>query len=106
MRIRVTNLSMLTHPIHLHGHTFRLVEMGAGFFPAHQHMKMNTSSVSSAEVRTVDWVVERLGKWLFHCHFSHHVMNDMHRIPLPTDPSMEGMNMDMGGMHTLIEVTP
>ncbi len=105
VRIRVTNLSMLAHPIHLHGHTYRVTEMGAGFLAPNQHMKMNTTNVSSAEVRTVDWVAERVGKWLFHCHFSHHVMNDMHRIPLPTDPSMDNMNMDMGGMHTWIEVT-
>lgn len=105
IRIRVTNLSMLAHPIHLHGHTFRVVDMGAGFLPPHQHMKMNTSNVSAAEVRTVDFVAERLGKWLFHCHFSHHVMNDMHRTPLPTDPPMDNMNMDMGGMHTWIDIT-
>lgn len=105
VRIRVTNLSMLSHPIHLHGHTFRVTEMGAGFLPPSQHLKMNTSSVSSAEVRTVDWVAERIGKWLFHCHFSHHVMNDMHRNPIPGQmDDMNHMNMDMGGMHTWIEV--
>jgi manganese oxidase len=105
VRIRVTNLSMLTHPVHVHGHTFQVTEMGAGFLPPHQHMKMNTTSVSAAEVRTFDFIAERLGKWLFHCHFTHHVMNDMHRVPLPTDPSMDDMNMDMQGMHTHIEIT-
>lgn len=106
VRMRVGNLSMLAHPIHLHGHTFRVTEMGAGFLPPSQHMPMNTVNVSAAEIRTFDWVAERLGKWLFHCHFSHHTMNDMHRNPLPGQGSHQGhMGHDMQGMHTWIEVT-
>jgi FtsP/CotA-like multicopper oxidase with cupredoxin domain len=105
VRIRVTNLSMLAHPVHLHGHTFKVTELGAGFLPPYQHLPMNTVSVSAAEVRAFDFIADRPGKWLFHCHFTHHTMNDMHRTPLPSDPTMAGMNMDMGGMHTWIEVS-
>jgi len=105
VRVRVTNLSMLAHPIHLHGHAFKVVEMGAGYLPPSQHLKMNTTNVSAAEVRSFDFVTERLGKWLLHCHFTHHTMNDMHRTPLPTSPTMDHMNMDMGGMTTWVEVT-
>ncbi len=106
VRIRVTNLSMLVHPIHLHGHTFRVVEMGAGYLDPVQHMRMNVTNVSSAEVRAFDFVTQRLGKWLVHCHFSHHTMNDMHRTPLPgqMDHHDHMAMMDMGGMHTWIEV--
>ncbi len=108
VRIRVTNLSMLSHPIHLHGHSFKITDWGAGFLPESQQIKANTVSVSSAEVRAVEFTAARRGKWMFHCHFTHHTMNDMHRFPLPGDPSMnaEGMAMmDMGGMSTWIEIT-
>lgn len=105
VRIRVANLSMLAHPIHLHGHTFKVTEYGAGFVPEAQQIRTNTVNISSAEERTLEFVAgPRVGKWLFHCHFMHHTMNDMHRNPLPGQgPSHAGH--DMGGMHTWIEVT-
>jgi FtsP/CotA-like multicopper oxidase with cupredoxin domain len=108
VRIRVTNLSMLTHPVHLHGHTFRITEWGGGFLPEHQQIRANTINISSAEVRTLEFVARAPGKWMFHCHFTHHTMNDMHRPPLPGDPPMSDAMMammDMGGMSTWIEIT-
>lgn len=104
VRIRVTNLSMLTHPIHLHGHSFRVTEYGAGFVPPQQQIIANTINVSSAEVRVFDFEAGKPGKWLFHCHFLHHVMNDMHRTPIPGREGGHAAH-DMGGMHTWIEVT-
>lgn len=104
VRIRVVNLSMLTHPIHLHGHTFHVTEYGAGFLPQSQHIKANTINISAAEERTFEFVAgPKLGKWLFHCHFMHHTMNDMHRNPIPGTGGHAGH--EMGGMHTWIEVT-
>ena len=106
VRIRVSNLSMLTHPIHLHGHQFRITDLGGGFLPPHQQMLANTSSVSSAEVRTLEFDAKYKGKWMFHCHFLHHTMNDMHRPTLPGDPPMDDMPMmDMGGMTTFVDIT-
>jgi FtsP/CotA-like multicopper oxidase with cupredoxin domain len=105
VRIRVTNLSMLTHPVHLHGHNYRIVDLGGGFLPPHQHMRANTTGVSAAEVRVLDFVALQPGKWLFHCHFAHHTMNDMDRPPFPGTMQSPNMNMDMGGMHTWIEIT-
>jgi FtsP/CotA-like multicopper oxidase with cupredoxin domain len=107
VRIRVTNLSMLTHPVHLHGHGFKITDWGDGFLPESQHIRANTINVSSAEVRTLEFTTRAPGKWMFHCHFTHHTMNDMHRPPQPSDPpmmpSMMAM-MDMGGMMTWIDV--
>ncbi len=105
IRIRVGNLSMMAHPIHLHGHTFKITDWGGGFLPEHQHISANTINVSAAEIRSLEFVAKRPGKWLFHCHFSHHTMNDMHRIPIPGQGGHAGHMMDMGGMHTYIEVT-
>lgn len=107
VRIRVTNLSMVTHPVHLHGHTFVVTDWGGGFLPEAQQIKANTINVSSAEVRVLEFTARAPGKWMFHCHFTHHTMNDMDRPPLPGTPPMEGMHdMDMGGMSTWIEITP
>ncbi len=106
VRIRVANLSMLSHPIHLHGHSFRITDWGAGFLPPHQQILANTASISSAEVRVFEFQAERLGNWLLHCHFMHHTMNDMHRRPIPGGPSHANhAGHDMGGMHTWIEIT-
>lgn len=106
VRIRVTNLSMLVHPVHIHGHTARLTEYGAGFVPPSQQIPLNTVNVSSAEVRVLEFEAKRLGKWLFHCHFVHHTMDDMHRAPIPgSGGSHAGHQMDSGGMHTHIEIT-
>ena len=103
VRIRVGNLSMLTHPIHLHGHTFKVTDWGGGFLPQHQHIAANTIDVSNAEVRVLEFEAsKRLGKWLFHCHFMHHTMNDMHRRPIP-GMMPHAMHVD-GGMHTWIEI--
>jgi FtsP/CotA-like multicopper oxidase with cupredoxin domain len=106
VRIRVSNLSMLVHPFHIHGHQFKITDLGGGFLPPHQHMVANTVNVSAAEVRGVEFVAKYPGKWMAHCHFTHHTMNDMHRPPLPGDPPMEDMPMmDMGGMSTIIDIT-
>jgi FtsP/CotA-like multicopper oxidase with cupredoxin domain len=107
VRIRVGNMSMLAHPVHLHGHTFRITEMGAGFLPDHQQMRANTINVSGAEVRTLEFEANYPGKWMFHCHFLHHTMNDMDRPPLPgpQPPMSASMNHDLGGMQTMLVVT-
>lgn len=107
VRIRCANLSMMVHPIHLHGHSFKITDYGAGFLPESQHILANTINISSAEVRVMDFTAYRPGKWLLHCHFMHHVMNDMHRNPIPgTGGGHAGHSMhDMGGMHTYIEIT-
>jgi manganese oxidase len=105
VRIRVVNLSMLSHPVHLHGHQFKITDWGGGFLPTHQQITANTINISSAEARTLEFTAQRPGKWAFHCHFLHHTMNDMDRLALPGAPSHEGMNHDMGGMHTWIEIS-
>jgi manganese oxidase len=103
IRIRVCNLSMMSHPIHLHGHTYRISEYGAGFIRPEQQIPANTESISAAEARSFEFVAgPNPGKWLFHCHFMHHVMNDMHRSPLPGGMAHAH---GMGGMHTWINVT-
>jgi len=104
VRIRLANLSMLSHPIHLHGHSFMVTDYGAGFVPPHQHILANTVSVSAGEARAIDFVAGKPGKWVMHCHFLHHVMNDMHRTPIPGGGGGDHSAHEMGGMFTAIDV--
>lgn len=104
VRMRFANLSMFVHPIHLHGHTFRVTDFGAGFLPEHQHIRANTNTVAPGESRAFDFTAGRPGKWVTHCHFLHHTMNDMHRTPIPGNGGHSGH--EMGGMFTWLEVTP
>lgn len=102
VRVRIANLSMMSHPIHMHGHTFKVVETGAGRNPASAQRKANTISVNAGETMTIEFEASKWpGPWLFHCHFLHHITNDMERSPIPGQP----MNMLPGaGMFTIIDV--
>jgi len=102
IRVRIANMSMMSHPIHLHGHTFRIVETGAGRNPEASHILANTVSVNAGETRTIEFeAIKWPGPWLFHCHFLHHIMNDMDRPPIPG----EMMKMTKSsGMFTILDV--
>lgn len=108
VRIRVANLSGLTHTAHIHGHTFLVSDYGAGFVRRELQIPANTVNFSVAEVRAMDFVASAVGKWVFHCHFIHHTMDDMHRRPIPGlgGGGDHSAHMDSGGMHTHIEITP
>lgn len=102
IRVRIANLSMMSHPIHLHGHTFKVVETGAGRNPDPAHWNANTLSINAGETRTIEFEASKWpGPWLFHCHFMHHIMNDMDMPPIPGD-----MNPMMAeeGMFTIVDV--
>lgn len=82
VRIRLGNLSMDSHPIHLHGHTFYLVGTDGGWIPPSAQWPMTTVNVPPGTVQVIDFVAERPGDWAFHCHKSHHTMGPMgHSVP-------------------------
>ena len=102
IRVRIANLSMMSHPIHLHGHTFKIVETGAGRNPESAHLKANTLSINAGETRTIEFEASKWpGPWLFHCHFMHHIMNDMDMPPIPGEMSPM---MSEEGMFTIVDV--
>ncbi|MEZ4750398.1 MAG: multicopper oxidase domain-containing protein [Bdellovibrionota bacterium] len=101
VRIRLGNLSMMSHPIHIHGFTFDVTDMGGGFLPPHLRWPANTMSVNAGENRAVELTAHTPGKWMFHCHFLHHIMNDMEFLPIPGQPHQ----MSHGeGMFTMLHV--
>ena len=82
VRIRLANLSMTDHPIHIHGHRFWVVETDGGQIPKTAWWPETTLNIMPGTTRAVEFVADYEGDWAFHCHKNHHVMNAMgHEIP-------------------------
>jgi CopA family copper-resistance protein len=75
-RVRVTliNDTMMTHPIHLHGHFFELVHGPAGFHP-----RKHTVNVAPGGKVAWDFTAES-GDWAFHCHMLYHMHAGMFQV--------------------------
>lgn len=81
VRIRVGNLSMHEHPIHLHGTQFLVTGGDGGRWPESQWRAEVTEVVGVGQTRDLEFTAVP-GDWAFHCHKSHHTMNAMgHGIP-------------------------
>jgi FtsP/CotA-like multicopper oxidase with cupredoxin domain len=82
VRIRIANLSMHEHPIHVHGTAFELTGTDAGWVPPSARYKETTLLVPVGGIRVGECVFEDPGDWAIHCHKSHHTMNAMgHDVP-------------------------
>jgi manganese oxidase len=77
VRIRMGNLTMTNHPIHLHGHDFRVTMTDGGWIPETAQIPEATTDVPVGTVRVLEFVADAPGDWAFHCHKSHHTMNAM-----------------------------
>ncbi len=82
VRVRLANLSMDSHPIHLHGHQFEVTGTDAGPVPPSARFREVTTNVPVGATRDIEFVADNPGDWAFHCHKSHHTMNAMsHDLP-------------------------
>jgi manganese oxidase len=82
VRIRVGNLTMTNHPIHLHGHEFAVVGTDGGWIPAAARWPEVTTDIAVGQMRAIEFTAAAPGDWAFHCHKSHHTMNAMsHAVP-------------------------
>jgi len=78
LRVRLVNNTMMHHPIHFHGHFFRLVD-AADKDPATSPLK-HTVDVPPMSVRTIEFTAdEGQGDWLIHCHLLYHHITGMVR---------------------------
>jgi manganese oxidase len=77
VRIRMANLTMTNHPIHLHGHHFAVSCTDGGWVPESAQRPETTIDVPVGAIHAVDLVADAPGDWAFHCHKSHHTMNAM-----------------------------
>jgi len=82
VRIRVGNLTMTNHPIHLHGHEFEVTGTDGGPVPKSARWPEVTTDIAVGQMRQVEFIASEEGDWAFHCHKSHHTMNAMgHDVP-------------------------
>src|SRR5262249_8333317 len=77
VRIRMANLTMTNHPIHLHGHHFAMSCTDGGWVPESAQWPETTIDVPVGTIRAVDLVADAPGDWALHCRKSHHTMNAM-----------------------------
>jgi FtsP/CotA-like multicopper oxidase with cupredoxin domain len=82
VRIRIANLSMDEHPIHIHGHAFTVTATDGGRIPTAGQWPETTVLVPVGAIREVEFIADAPGDWALHCHKSHHTMNAMgHTLP-------------------------
>ena len=82
VRIRIGNLTMTNHPIHMHGHDFEVTGTDGGWVRPEAHWPEVTIDVAVGQMRAFEFVADDPGDWAFHCHKSHHTMNAMgHNVP-------------------------
>jgi manganese oxidase len=91
VRIRIGNLSMWNHPIHLHGVQFWVTGSDGGRWPRSLWRPEVTEIVGVGQTRDLE-LIARPGDWALHCHMAHHTMNAMgHGIPNPTGVDQSGV---------------
>lgn len=77
VRIRFGNLTMTNHPIHMHGHDFKVSCTDGGWVPEAAAWPEVTVDCAVGQMRAFDFVADKPGDWAIHCHKSHHTMNAM-----------------------------
>jgi FtsP/CotA-like multicopper oxidase with cupredoxin domain len=77
MRVRIGNLTMTNHPIHLHGPAFEVTCTDGGWVPESARLPEVTTDVPVGAMRAFELIADEPGDWAIHCHKSHHTMNAM-----------------------------
>lgn len=77
VRIILTNNTMMRHPMHLHGHFFRLVNRHGDFSPLKFTADIQPMATQVIEFNAAE---KTRGNWFFHCHILYHMMSGMGRI--------------------------
>lgn len=109
VRIVLYNGSMMRHPMHLHGHDFRVLNEQGDYAPL-----KNVIDIMPMETDTIEFQANADGDWFFHCHILYHMMAGMGRIfsyensapnPLIHDPKMayKMLKMDDRMFHFMAE---
>ncbi|MDX2170415.1 MAG: multicopper oxidase domain-containing protein [Deltaproteobacteria bacterium] len=75
VQIELPNETMMWHPMHLHGHFFRLLQ-GAGDYCPLKH----TVNVAPGETVRIEFTADNPGRWFFHCHNAYHLEAGMARV--------------------------
>ena len=75
VRIILFNNSMMRHPMHLHGHVFRVLNGQGEYAPL-----KNVIDIMPAETDTLEFAATESGNWFFHCHILYHMMAGMGNV--------------------------
>ena len=82
VRVRVGNLTMTNHPIHIHGIEFEVSGTDGGPVPRTARWPEVTTDVAVGQMRQLEFIADEPGDWAMHCHKSHHTMGAMgHGVP-------------------------
>lgn len=87
-RITLNNLTMMHHPMHLHGHFFRVINKNGDYSPL-----KHTVNVPPMQKVTIEFYGSEYGDWFFHCHILYHMIGGMARVfsyDTPRDPRLKG----------------
>jgi manganese oxidase len=96
VRIRMVNLGMDHHPIHIHGHQFYVTGTEGGRIPESAWYPGNTVLVGVAQARDIEFDAVYPGDWMLHCHLPHHMMNQMVSMVGPMAHAGHGMETGKG----------
>lgn len=93
LRLVLVNDTMMHHPMHLHGHFFRVID---GDDDTRAPLK-HTVDVPPMGRRTIEFLADESGDWLFHCHLLYHMHAGMTRV-FSYDDQGENHMPDLGEM--------
>ncbi len=75
VRFVLVNNSMMHHPMHLHGHFFRVLNEQGDYSPL-----KHTVDIPPMQTQTIEFLASEPGEWFFHCHNLYHMKNGMARV--------------------------
>ncbi|MFY0256343.1 multicopper oxidase domain-containing protein [Chitinophaga sp. 30R24] len=110
VRIILFNNTMMRHPMHLHGHFFRILNGQGAYSPL-----KTVLDIMPMEIDTIEFAASASGNWFFHCHILYHMMSGMGRVfsyedsppnPEVPDPAMayRMLKKDDRMLHTMARV--
>lgn len=88
VRITLNNLTMMHHPMHLHGHFFRVLNENGEYSPL-----KHTVNVAPMQKVVIEFNANEYGDWFFHCHVLYHLNSGMARVfsyDTPRDERLKG----------------
>lgn len=92
--LRMINAGHLAHPVHMHGHSFKIVATDGNPVPEGMEWTRDTVLIGPAERYDLEFTGNNPGVWMFHCHIEHHMANGMMTViqyegHTPTGPAAE-----------------
>ena len=87
VRFVMHNTTMMSHPMHLHGHFFRVVNEQGEYSPL-----KHTVNAAPMEVVTIEFEATEDKDWFFHCHLLYHMMSGMAGVVSYEDPDMSSLD--------------